>query len=666
MATLFGMLGGTPTTITHGGRQLKAPALSAMAGSLTSFTTAKGAAAWNTFAGSSGMVAAEQQNLDQLRTAMTLGAMTQPQAAGLAGFQIQQMLPLAKKSPGALAMLMQQGQQMGIGGYYDPSKSQGQNYSDAVKAFSKIADSAKQANAATNKMTVGLSRLPQVAQQFAQGFNANIMSQDVAKAATAMNSVISGAGKAKVDTSGIQSLVTSMKQAGVTATAIGPVIQNALQHAGVSGSMQKKIMIQVDADTAAAQAKIAALHGKAVTVQAEAAGVGAVQAAINSVHGKSVTIQITTINREILQQIGSLTPAGGPAPMTLVGAGGTRIVRGQTGMKVPGYGGGDIFPALLEPGELVVPKHQVAGGLVDHLRGKIPGFTAGGFAGQKTYGPAAYWGAGNDMAMWNPAWYAQLLANMRGTQGGFGMPHFPVRNDGGGGTGTPPILIHPQSPQGHRAGSQFSVEILKGITEGLKNAKPEAAAAAKALISRIGQEIAYAKGTTANMTAGLNFGGMDTTQGPVQTQMQSYADSLKAFSGDIKSMSKGGLNKDLLRQMIAAGPVQGDALAQSIGQGYGGIKAVNSLYASIQHLSKGIGAQAAGALYGGTLAPNLKSGTFVTNNVSVSVSAGSGSGDLSGLSASQLKQLVALIQAALLKQAKRNRKTGVVLHGKEA
>ena len=59
---------------------------------------------------------------------MTLGAIGQRGAAGLAGFQIQQMLPMAKKSPAALAMLMQQGQQMGIGGYYDTSKSQAQNY----------------------------------------------------------------------------------------------------------------------------------------------------------------------------------------------------------------------------------------------------------------------------------------------------------------------------------------------------------------------------------------------------------------------------------------------------------------------------------------------------------------------------------------------------------
>ena len=194
-----------------------------------------------------------------------------------------------------------------------------------------------------------------------------------------------------------------------------------------------------------------------------------------------------------------------------------------------------------------------------------------------------------------------------------------------------------------------------------------AAAAAKSLVSHVQQEAAYAKSTSANLTQGLNFGGMDVTQGPVQGQMQDYAASLKTFAGDIKQMSKAGLNKDLLKQMIAAGPDQGDQLAQSISGGPGGVKAVNQLYSQIQHLSKGIGAQAAGAVYGGSIAPNLRSGTVVTNNVSVSVNMGSAAGgDLASLTAKEMKTLVSKIQSELLKQAHRNRKTGVAVKGKGA
>jgi hypothetical protein len=216
---------------------------------------------------------------------------------------------------------------------------------------------------------------------------------------------------------------------------------------------------------------------------------------------------------------------------------------------------------------------------------------------------------------------------------------------------------------------QFGVEIIKGLAEGIKNAKGAAKSAATAMMNHISQELQYAQSTAQNLTQGLNFGGMNvdpaTGGGPVQTQMQSYADSLKAFSGDIKSMTKGGLNKDLLKQMIAAGPVQGDALAKSISQGPGGIGAVNKLYASIQKMSKGIAAQGASAIYGGTLAPNLKSGTFINNNVSISINM-SGKGDLASLDSKELKQLMQKIQQELLKQAKRNRKTGVALKGKTA
>lgn len=43
--------------------------------------------------------------------------------------------------------------------------------------------------------------------------------------------------------------------------------------------------------------------------------------------------------------------------------------------------GSDTVPAMLSPGEVVVPKKMVDGGAVDHLRGKIPGFAGGGLIG---------------------------------------------------------------------------------------------------------------------------------------------------------------------------------------------------------------------------------------------------------------------------------------------
>jgi phage-related protein len=58
-----------------------------------------------------------------------------------------------------------------------------------------------------------------------------------------------------------------------------------------------------------------------------------------------------------------------------------RLVRGgaaQKGMRIPGYGGGDIVPLMAEPGEAVVPKHLVPE-IADWAKARgIPGFQHGG------------------------------------------------------------------------------------------------------------------------------------------------------------------------------------------------------------------------------------------------------------------------------------------------
>jgi cell wall-associated NlpC family hydrolase len=49
------------------------------------------------------------------------------------------------------------------------------------------------------------------------------------------------------------------------------------------------------------------------------------------------------------------------------------------GGQIRGYGSRDTVPAMLTPGEVVVPKPMVSAGAVDHLRGHLPGFASGGF-----------------------------------------------------------------------------------------------------------------------------------------------------------------------------------------------------------------------------------------------------------------------------------------------
>jgi cell wall-associated NlpC family hydrolase len=53
----------------------------------------------------------------------------------------------------------------------------------------------------------------------------------------------------------------------------------------------------------------------------------------------------------------------------------------QKGVRLPGYGGGDTVPAMLEPGEAVVPKHLVAEMAPWAAKHRIPGFADGGLVG---------------------------------------------------------------------------------------------------------------------------------------------------------------------------------------------------------------------------------------------------------------------------------------------
>jgi hypothetical protein len=74
-----------------------------------------------------------------------------------------------------------------------------------------------------------------------------------------------------------------------------------------------------------------------------------------------------------IKQVSSLSRPGGKLAGPL-GAAAGMFVRG-------GVPGRDSVLINAMPGEVVVPTHMVAGGAVDHLRGKIPGFASGGFVG---------------------------------------------------------------------------------------------------------------------------------------------------------------------------------------------------------------------------------------------------------------------------------------------
>ena len=72
------------------------------------------------------------------------------------------------------------------------------------------------------------------------------------------------------------------------------------------------------------------------------------------------------------------------------------------GWHVPGYGGGDTVPAMLEPGEAVVPKHLVPAVAPFLGAHHVPGFAAGGKVGHA-------WDMADVFALWGKEMWAHDL-----------------------------------------------------------------------------------------------------------------------------------------------------------------------------------------------------------------------------------------------------------------
>jgi len=672
----------------------------AIAKALVGFTSPASQQAWSAFSNVSttnpGLIQQAGSMLDWLRTAQTSGVLSGAQVAGAGAYQAQQLLPYARQSPAALAQLGILSQEVG-GPAYQSGKTQAQNYAAISGAIDKAADSQKKYNATVTQGTIGLSDVSAQAQKFgstmqedayaalAKGsLNLPKMSQDMKDFKAAAGDVNTSAFHAAA-----QSLAQDFKSVSASAGDVKAIIGSALSGKGLSASAIKGIVGQVQAamnikvsvsGAAAAESLkslISSLESKDVNIHATAnpAAVQNLIAAIAQVHGKSVSVVVTTINRVLSQYIGAATPAGGIAPATLAGSGGgMRLTNAQTGWRVPGYGGGDIFPAMLEPGEAVVPKHlvhQIAPFMAAH---KVPGFAAGGIM-DGLYEIRGMFGDMEDLL-------SQQLSGMMGTISDELTAAVSGLREGrvfGGGSAPssaalPPAAVAAVAGAVTQAASQlapgamkpFAVTIIKGINDAAKDLGPEAESAAKGIVSQIATEVNYAKSTAASTVSGLGLSSLDTTQSTVAQSMQGYLSSIQSFTKDMHTLSKDGLSKGLAQQLIAAGPQQGDALAQSIlgGGPSGGVAAVNQLWNAINKASKGLGAQAAMSVYGGTLAPNLKSGTFNYNNVSVSISmGGGGSSTTLTLSTAQIKQITAEVQKKLLQQAKQNRRTGTTLPG---
>jgi hypothetical protein len=641
MSSLFGLLGGTPVAATRAptraGIQLSSPpAFHAMAKALASFTTPGGAAAWQTFAGPNGLVPTEQQNLDQIRAAMSLGALTQPQGVQLGAFQLQQLLPLARHSPAALSTLMSMGAGIGIPGmpyFTGPVSGKGaaanlaKEYVAAENATGKIAGNVAQANALTNQMAVNFANLPSMAKQFAQNLAPDVQAQRLAQATTALMGLQDAAAKGGPLGVPLKSLISDMQKAGVQGTKeITGAIDASMKGLGTfSPASQKTVNAQIgtilsgsslklDTQFGAGAARLGTggihITGQTFTETGKVTEPKPVKppdvsfGVVGKLHMPFIP-NIATKYFDIIGRVSIQGPAG-------VGGGGSGrlpfIAKGQHGFMVPDVGAfGDNHLAMLERGELVVPRHLVPS-VAPMLRGKIPGMQDGGLIGLNS---AMSTGILPAVLNENFRILEQQIAAMGGAGGALPIPS-PAQKV---------IDVFEQTfAKMSNPWGQFASMVLQSLLDSIKNPAKETAAEAKALTTKVTNEVNYAKSVAATAVSGLNFGSMSnlpvpttTAQGKpyqyyidqasgsplsVQQQMGDYLQSIKSFSGDVTKLAKGGLNASLLKQLLAAGPLQGDQEAQSILQGQGGIGAVNKLWKQINQAANQLGITGAEGAYG--------------------------------------------------------------------
>lgn len=140
-----------------------------------------------------------------------------------------------------------------------------------------------------------------------------------------------------------------------------------------------------------------------IATNASTKGVNTLASAIGNLHGKTVTVGANATASGTI----SITGSGWAA-----GQGNIRFHAAQGAYINSGSGPtADDNLARVSRGELIVPAHMVSAGAVNNLRGKIPGFAAGGIIGGMPQAAGAF--AGTDAKRAVTAGVAEAIATAR-------------------------------------------------------------------------------------------------------------------------------------------------------------------------------------------------------------------------------------------------------------
>jgi hypothetical protein len=392
--------------------------------------TTKATTAWQNFNQVVGSTA--PQMINWFQTAGAEGAISGKQFTEAVATMISQLLPFAADSNTATAELSGLAQMMGgpatdnfqtLKGWVDSNRVSTAQYNDIV-----------------DKTTIAMSNMSQIAQNLGTVLQSEITNMmDTAKLATSgadgaintytkdleNNTQNTDAGKAAraqliadLEKAGLSSVTAEADVKALTQSVVNNTDSTSAGHAarnefigdlGLSGTKATDAKNDIDAyttkilsnSTTTAQGRqdrlnlIADLEKLGINAKTATTDVDKYTSALKGIpKGEETTLELTGHGNWTVSQLGwALTHP--------VGSTGTGPPGFASGWKVPGYGGGDIFPALLEPGEAVVSKEHTKrlAGIFKAIG--VPGFASGGatdVAGLVPAGMAAEGAVGQTVA----------------------------------------------------------------------------------------------------------------------------------------------------------------------------------------------------------------------------------------------------------------------------
>lgn len=433
---------------------------------------------------------------DWWRTAAASGVVSQKQLTQGIATTTAQLLPFTQGSQAALSELMVLSQEAG-GPAYNNTKSLAQNYQDLKNWTDKNALSTDNYNNMLGVTTSQMANVSQAAQHFSQTLQGDVVSAvangsvnllQITKDTQDFNTKLKNNVPQSTAVSGaMRTLATDFHGSGMNAQTAGSLIYQM----GINQGLTKKQAYQLEQ-------QMIGLYQQGFTP---------------IINHPNIHTNVSVSGTGTWSLSGALFQG---TPASTSGKGGilpTPTGRAR-GALIPGYGGGDVVPAMLEPGETVVPKHLTAAVAPLMKAHRVPGFAAGGVAG-------SYSGSAPGLAPWTignfNATYVDMAASVAGAiQGAISqqtkmLQQLMASGGGGGGGGGNAANIALGAAMAARygwTGGQFSaLTSLWNRESGWSSTATNASSGAAGIAQNIsGYSGGYQKGNAAQQIAwGLQY-----------------------------------------------------------------------------------------------------------------------------------------------------------------